>query len=203
VPPTAIHRMLERCRAGDYPAVVSRLRSGWLVMGERQVFPGYCLLLPDPVVAHLNALQPAAQAQFLSDMASSGDAMLASTGATRINYAIFGNVDPALHAHLFPRHSTEPSSSRSLHPWALDWIWRLSIPSSARRAEAPDSGRDRSARVGRLRRVSGLRVLILLQPNHRGANAFVAARVIVVHELFEFTGLILRARCQGGSFHTQ
>jgi diadenosine tetraphosphate (Ap4A) HIT family hydrolase len=113
--------MLERCRAGDYPAVVSRLRSGWLVMGERQVFPGYCLLLPDPVVAHLNALQPAAQAQFLSDMASSGDAMLASTGATRINYAIFGNVDPALHAHLFPRHSTEPSSSRSLHPWALDW----------------------------------------------------------------------------------
>jgi diadenosine tetraphosphate (Ap4A) HIT family hydrolase len=113
--------MVERCRAGDYAAVVSRLRSGWLVMGERQVFPGYCLLLPDPVVAHLNALQPAALTQFLSDMASSGDAMLTSTGATRINYAIFGNVDPALHAHLFPRHSTEPSSSRSLHPWALDW----------------------------------------------------------------------------------
>jgi len=30
---------------GRLPAVVSRLRSGWLVMGERQVFPGYCLLL--------------------------------------------------------------------------------------------------------------------------------------------------------------
>ena len=34
-----------------------RLPSGWVVMGERQVFPGYCLLLPDPVVDHLNALR--------------------------------------------------------------------------------------------------------------------------------------------------
>jgi len=29
--------------------MISRLPSGWAVMGERQVFPGYCLLLPDPV----------------------------------------------------------------------------------------------------------------------------------------------------------
>jgi diadenosine tetraphosphate (Ap4A) HIT family hydrolase len=120
-PPTTIHRMVERCRAADYPAAVARLRSGWAVMGERQVLIGYCLLLPDPVVPHLNALGSDARAQFLSDMALVGDALLAVTAALRINYAIFGNVDPALHAHVFPRHATEPESTRTAQPWALDW----------------------------------------------------------------------------------
>jgi diadenosine tetraphosphate (Ap4A) HIT family hydrolase len=120
-PPTTIHRMVDRCRAADYPAMVARLRSGWAVMGERQVLTGYCLLLPDPVVPHLNALGSETRAQFLADMALIGDTLLAVTAALRINYAIFGNVDPALHAHVFPRHATEPESTRTAQPWALDW----------------------------------------------------------------------------------
>ena len=90
-------------------------------MGERQVLPGYCLLLPDPVVPHLNALEADARAQFLFDMALVGDVLLVITAAARINYAIYGNVDPALHAHIFPRDSAEPESTRTAQPWALDW----------------------------------------------------------------------------------
>jgi diadenosine tetraphosphate (Ap4A) HIT family hydrolase len=119
--PTVIHRMVERCRAADYPPAAARLRSGWVVMGERQILTGYCLLLPDPVVPHLNALRSDLRAQFLSDMAAIGDALLAITEAVRINYAMFGNVDPALHAHIFPRRSAEPESTRTVQPWALDW----------------------------------------------------------------------------------
>jgi len=120
-PPTTIHTMVDRCRAGHHPAAVARLRSGWVIMGERQVLTGYCLLLPDPVVPHLNALAPALRGQFLSDMALVGDALLAVTAGLRINYAIFGNVDPALHAHIFPRHAAEPQATRTAQPWALDW----------------------------------------------------------------------------------
>ncbi len=50
-----------------------------------------------------------------------GDALLAVTGALRVNYAIFGNMEPALHAHLFPRHADEPEATRRAQPWALDW----------------------------------------------------------------------------------
>ena len=120
-PRTSIHVMVDRCRAQDYPAAVAKLRSGWVVMGERQVLTGYCLLLPDPVVPHLNALPPALRGEFLSDMALLGDSLLAVTAGLRVNYAIFGNVDPALHAHVFPRRSTEPEATRSAQPWALDW----------------------------------------------------------------------------------
>jgi diadenosine tetraphosphate (Ap4A) HIT family hydrolase len=118
---TAIHRMVERCRADDYPARVARLLSGWVVMGERQVFAGYCLLLPDPVVAHLNVLKDLERTQFLADMARVGDAVLAATGALRINYALFGNAEPALHAHVFPRRADEAPGIRTAQPWTLDW----------------------------------------------------------------------------------
>jgi diadenosine tetraphosphate (Ap4A) HIT family hydrolase len=113
--------MVERCRADAYPARVARLPSGWVVMGERQVFAGYCLLLPDPVVAHLNVLQALERTQFLADMARVGDAVLAATGAVRINYALFGNAEPALHAHVFPRRADEAPGIRTAQPWALDW----------------------------------------------------------------------------------
>jgi len=118
---TAIHRMVQRCRDGDYPPMVARLESGWVVMGERQPFLGYCLLLPDPVVDHLNALGADDLAWFLADMAVAGRAVLECTAATRINYAMFGNVEPALHAHVFPRHASEPVATRTAHPWAVDW----------------------------------------------------------------------------------
>jgi diadenosine tetraphosphate (Ap4A) HIT family hydrolase len=101
--------------------MIAKMPSGWVVMGERQVFAGYCLLIPDPVVPHLNALEGAARRQFLSDMALVGDALMAATAALRINYAMFGNVEPALHAHLFPRYVDEPPVTRGAQPWALDW----------------------------------------------------------------------------------
>jgi diadenosine tetraphosphate (Ap4A) HIT family hydrolase len=118
---TAIHRRVAACRAGTDPTVIARLPSGWAVMGDPQVLTGYCLLLPDPVVPHLNALPPDGQAAFLADLARLGQAVLEATGAVRINYAMFGNLEPALHAHVHPRFADEPEALRTAHPWAYDW----------------------------------------------------------------------------------
>lgn len=101
-------------------------------MGDPQVLRGYCLLLPDPVVPHLNEMPPGVQSLFLADVARLGQAVLDLTGAVRINYAIFGNVEPALHAHVLPRFTDEPEAMRTAHPWGYDW-------SNARRF---DAGRD-------------------------------------------------------------
>ena len=118
---TAIHRRVEACRAGTDPTAIARLASGWAVMGDPQVLEGYCLLLPDPVVPHLNAMPPEAQVAFLADVARLGQAVLEATGALRINYAMFGNLEPALHAPGHPRYAGEPESLRTAHPWAYDW----------------------------------------------------------------------------------
>lgn len=118
---TLIHRRVAEARAGTNPAVIARLRSGWAVLGDVQVVHGYCLLLPDPVVPDLNALTGAARAQFLSDMVALGDVLLAVTQARRINYEILGNLEPALHAHLFPRYDSEEKSRRHAPVWQYDW----------------------------------------------------------------------------------
>ena len=118
---TAIHRRVAACREGIDPTLIARLPSGWAVMGDPQVLDGYCLLLPDPVVPHLNAMTPRAQAAFLADLARLGQAVLELTGAVRINYALFGNLEPALHAHVHPRFAAEPDALRTAHPWAYDW----------------------------------------------------------------------------------
>jgi diadenosine tetraphosphate (Ap4A) HIT family hydrolase len=118
---TAIHRRVEALRAGADPTLLARMPSGWAVLGDPQVIVGYCLLLPDPVVPHLNALDGDARARFLADMARLGDAVQAVTQAVRINYAMFGNVEPALHAHVFPRRLDEPPALVTAHPWAWDW----------------------------------------------------------------------------------
>ncbi|HTY51187.1 MAG TPA: hypothetical protein VMB48_15985 [Steroidobacteraceae bacterium] len=140
-PETAIHRQVSAARAGREPRVLARVASGWVVFGERQFVRGYLLLLPDPVVPTLNALGAHERSQFLLDMARVGDALLAATGALRINYAILGNLEPALHAHLIPRHHDEPPELRTAHPWAYDW------------SAAPAFDRDGCAQLaGQLRR---------------------------------------------------
>ena len=79
--------------------------------------PGYCLLLADPVVGSLHDLDDARRAEFLRDMAHLGDAILQVTSADRINYGILGNSEPELHAHLFPRYTTEQAELRRLQLW--------------------------------------------------------------------------------------
>jgi diadenosine tetraphosphate (Ap4A) HIT family hydrolase len=54
-------------------------------------------------------------------MARLGQAVLEATGAVRINYALFGNLEPALHAHVFPRYASEPGHLRTANPWGYDW----------------------------------------------------------------------------------
>ena len=120
-PLTRIHQQVNEARAGRNPRVIARLYSGWAVFGERQFVRGYSLLLPDPVVANLNSLDAHARGAFLTDMARLGDALLKVTAALRINYAMFGNEEPALHAHVIPRYLDEPEALRTAHPWAYDW----------------------------------------------------------------------------------
>ena len=118
---TAIHRQVEAARRGELARVIARMTSGWAVLGDPQILAGYCLLLPDPVVPHLNALVGDARRIFLDDMARLGDAVLAVTGAERINYEILGNVEPALHAHVIPRYANEPKERRKTPVFQHDW----------------------------------------------------------------------------------
>lgn len=115
---TIIHERVETARAGTNPTVICRVPSGWVVLCDMQHLPGYSILLPDPVVGSINDLNREQRAAYLCDMITVGDALLDVTDAFRINYAILGNSDLALHAHIVPRYLSEPDEIRRGLPWS-------------------------------------------------------------------------------------
>jgi diadenosine tetraphosphate (Ap4A) HIT family hydrolase len=102
----------------DQETVICRMPSGWAQLANMQYLRGYCILMAEPQVPSLNALDHTARERFLLDMSLIGDALLEVTDAHRINYAIAGNNLPLLHAHIVPRYLAEPDDMLHNHPWA-------------------------------------------------------------------------------------
>jgi diadenosine tetraphosphate (Ap4A) HIT family hydrolase len=115
---SSTYQQVAAARNGSEPALVCQVPSGWVVLCTMQFLQGYSILLPDPVVPSLNSLNRQQRVEFLTDMALVGDALLEVTGAYRINYAIMGNTDPVLHAHIVPRYLDEPEEQRQGLPWS-------------------------------------------------------------------------------------
>ncbi len=134
--PLNIPERITAARAGTNPTVICRVSSGWVVLSDQQFLTGYCILLAEPTVPSLNDLSQAERAIFLADMAVIGDALQEVTGAYRINYAILGNSDPYLHAHIIPRYLTEPDDLRQTLPWFY--------PQSEQASKVFDAQRDKA-----------------------------------------------------------
>lgn len=117
-----IAERISLAREGLNPFVIHRMASGWLVIGDVQPLPGYCLLLADPVVESINSLDFAQRAIYLQDMVAIGDALLGVTDAFRINYETWGNSEPALHTHIVPRYHKEPDAKRQ-KPACMSYSW--------------------------------------------------------------------------------
>ncbi|MDH4387380.1 MAG: hypothetical protein QE269_01500 [Fimbriimonas sp.] len=118
---------LQELLDGENPRLVLRMRSGFAVMGDNQFLPGYCLLMAYPHVNQLIELPEKQRYVFLEDMSLLGEAIDRVTESKRINFAMYGNVDPFLHAHVWPRYEWEVPEFATLPP--------LSIPEEIRMHE--------------------------------------------------------------------
>jgi diadenosine tetraphosphate (Ap4A) HIT family hydrolase len=103
--------------------LMAKVPSGYVVFGDTQHLPGYCVLLSDVEDAdHLTDLTGEQRQQFLSDMALLGDAVFAVCGGRdpafrRLNYEILGNSLHSLHAHVHARYAWEPREFRDGPVW--------------------------------------------------------------------------------------
>jgi diadenosine tetraphosphate (Ap4A) HIT family hydrolase len=118
---TLIHERVELAQKGKNPYVIQKVKSGWIVIGDVQFLPGYCLLLADPIVRCLNDLSYESRKTFLFEMSLLGDAIEKSTNCNLLNYEILGNQETALHAHVFPRYLSEAENKRIGPVWYYDW----------------------------------------------------------------------------------
>ena len=106
---------------GENPLVMARMRSGFAVIGDVQLLPGYSVLLcDDPAVDHLTDLDWDRRRQFLFDMSLIGEAIERAArqrGLRRINYEVLGNSWPHLHGHVHPRYEWEPPERATWPVW--------------------------------------------------------------------------------------
>jgi diadenosine tetraphosphate (Ap4A) HIT family hydrolase len=100
------------------PRFICKLPSGSLFLSEMQFLRGYCILRAEPQIASINDLDTKCRVDFLNDMVRIGDTLLKVTKAYRINYAIMGNSEPVLHAHIVPRFEDEPKEFLHGLPWS-------------------------------------------------------------------------------------
>jgi len=117
-------------RAGSNPYVITKLSSGWLVIGDVQPLLGYCVFLADPVVPSINDLSEADRVQYSLDVLRAGDALLAVSNAYRITYETLGNTEQALHTHIIPRYLDELDDKRKM-PAMMMYSWADAEPFSA------------------------------------------------------------------------
>jgi diadenosine tetraphosphate (Ap4A) HIT family hydrolase len=102
---------------GENPLVIAEMRSGFAVIGDTQFLPGYCVLLPSRNVGSLIELSYRQKSEYLLDMSILGDAIQKALNPRRINYSIYGNTDPFLHAHVFPRYEWESEERKCMPAW--------------------------------------------------------------------------------------
>ena len=95
------------CKNGTNPTFIMELKSGYLVIGDPQFLPGYCVLLYKEKIHSLNDLAIEQRTEFLKEMTIVGDALNEIYHPRRINYEILGNLDEYVHAHIFPRYEWE------------------------------------------------------------------------------------------------
>lgn len=112
-----INKLYDSAGNGTNETFITKMNSGFLLMGYQQFLPGYVVLFADPPAASLNDLSLKKREIFLKDMSIAGDAVLRCTDAYRINYEILGNESPVLHAHIFPRYLYEEESFRKGPVW--------------------------------------------------------------------------------------
>ena len=138
-----ITNRVARITAGNDPQFLARMPSGYAILANQQPAEvrGGCMLLPDPVVPHLNDLDADARARFLLDLSILGDAVRAATGCERLNYLILCNQVPWLHGHVVPRFADEAPELRLKDPFeAYDFA-------GARKADATGPDADLHARL--------------------------------------------------------
>lgn len=80
-------------------------------------FPGRCLLAFNVHVEHFDELSRSSSHQLTDDLRRCAAVIRRVTGASRVNLAILGNVQPHLHVHLIPRGGkADPVPGQS--PWS-------------------------------------------------------------------------------------
>ena len=102
-------------RGGRNPYFIHEFEHSIFVVGNHQFHRGYSLLLLKEHVRELHELEEAVFIALSQELLQAGRAIVETFKPWKMNYSCYGNLDPHIHWHLFPRYESE--SDHLSHPW--------------------------------------------------------------------------------------
>jgi len=109
---------------GKNPYFVTKLESGYIVLGDYQYYKGYSLLLCKKHTGELHNLPKKFRMKFLEEMSILAEAVYKTFNPEKLNYELLGNTDSHLHWHIFPRYKDDPN--KNTVTWVIDKSIRYS-----------------------------------------------------------------------------
>lgn len=129
----AICQRVHMANEGQNPFLIHEFTHSYLVLGDHQYFPGYCLILLKDHVRELHELSAAVQQGLFQELMTAGKAVVDTYRPWKMNYSCYGNLDQHVHWHLFPRYESDPDHRRN--PWVNADKFKDYLISDVQRAE--------------------------------------------------------------------
>jgi diadenosine tetraphosphate (Ap4A) HIT family hydrolase len=120
-------------RAGENPFFISEFEHSYFVLGDHQYFEGYSLLLLKEHVRELHELKMHVQQELFQEVMIAGNAIFEAFRPWKMNYSCYGNAEPHVHWHIFPRYEAEADHRRN--PWLHSQDFKEHLVSEAKRRE--------------------------------------------------------------------
>jgi diadenosine tetraphosphate (Ap4A) HIT family hydrolase len=102
-------------QSGQNHHVIHEFEHSLFIVGDHQFHRGYALLLLKDHVRELHELEPSIQVALFQELMKAGRALVDTFNPWKMNYSCYGNLDPHIHWHLFPRYDSEPDHLNQ--PW--------------------------------------------------------------------------------------
>jgi diadenosine tetraphosphate (Ap4A) HIT family hydrolase len=130
--------------SGRWPDAADRiaeLRESLLYLHTDQFFPGWSVLVLRRHATELYELERAERARLMDEVSEVARALQLAFDARKVNYALFGNLEPHVHWHVIPRLAADPAPREPV----------FAVSHEAVRLESAE----RSVRIARIQRQLG------------------------------------------------
>jgi diadenosine tetraphosphate (Ap4A) HIT family hydrolase len=101
-------------KKGESPYFVAELRTGYVVIGDHQLFPGYTLFLAKEHKEELHELGEEESQEFLVEMSIVAKSVSDAFRPDKLNYELLGNGVRHMHWHIFPRYKRDAAPGKPI-----------------------------------------------------------------------------------------
>lgn len=111
----AICNRIKQIQTEGNPALIYEFPQSYLILGDHQYYPGYCVLIYKAHVRELHELSSEQQDALNHELMQATLAIVKTCSPWKINHACLGNVDEHIHWHIIPRYLNDPDHRKQ--PW--------------------------------------------------------------------------------------